>query len=698
VWRGRDSTPEEGEFRSLKRMYATLSGINQAIIHARTKEELFDEACRVAVERGGFRLAWIGVLVGDRLRPVCAYGGGAERIGELKVSAPVRKGRIAVNPFSATVPVELDGRVIGALTLHSSEPGFFTEDEVELLEQLGKDISFGLEHIQMLEELRARMERFKKYGEVLLELSKMEFTTLEEVLERIMRLDSESMGVERVSVWLFNSDRSEIICRCMYRRSEKTFEEGQVLRAEDYPSYFRALEENRIIAAEHAVTDPRTSEFADSYLKPHGIVSMMDVPVRLQGRLVGVVCHEHTARKAWTPEEQEFAVSIADMVSMALEHAERRRAEERIMELSQFPAKNPNPIFKVSKGGEIVYHNPAVLNYISHPEEVEELLPMNFRELVRSACETGSRIRVEHKFGSRSIDYIIFPVSRETAHIYGREITEIKKAEEKLKKYAEELEKSQRALLSILEDEREARKKLEEAYQELKTLDQLKSDIIANVSHELRTPMTIAKGFAELALEEASEAERRRELMMVIKALENQNAIIGNLITMAEASRERLKLRASQFSIRDLISQAVEKKIDEISSRGLKIEVSVEDFTLVGDFKKLLHALINLLDNAIKFNRPKGKITVKARRGKESLVISVSDTGIGIPREVMPKIFDPLFQADASARRKYGGTGMGLAVAKIIVEAHGGEIYASSIPSEGSTFTVVLPLRRGAWG
>ncbi len=119
----------------------------------------------------------------------------------------------------------------------------------------------------------------------------------------------------------------------------------------------------------------------------------------------------------------------------------------------------------------------------------------------------------------------------------------------------------------------------------------------------------------------------------------------------------------------------------------------MEDFNVEGDFDKLKQVLVNLIDNAIKFNRPQGKIAIKARKMRSSAVISVSDTGIGMPENILPKSFEPLFQGDASINRRYGGTGMGLAVVRTIVEAHDGEIYAESIPGEGSTFTLVLPLK-----
>jgi len=697
---------ETAELERLRRMYGTLRGVNLAILRAESVEQLLEEVCRVAVERGGLKFAWAGRVAGRTLKPVCSYGsppspGRRPPAGMPAALSAVRSGRVVLGEPGerrgeircAAVPVELEGRVAAALTLCSSEPRTLEEFR-DLLEQLRRDLSLGLEHLQLHSELRSGRERFRKFSAALLELSRMDFTTLEEVLRRTARLAAESLGVDRVSIWLLEREGAELVCRYAHSRTPGRGIEGKVLRLAEFPAFFSALEESRIVAVGDASSDRRTQWLGE--VAPGRGSAVMCVPLRRQGRLAGMMCHEHGSPREWTLEEQEFATSVADLVSLAFEHSERRRMMKKAGELALFPAKNPNPVFKVTREGEIVYHNPAVLNYISTPGEVEQLLPENFAELVRRACETGRSIRTEHRFGDSYLHYTIHPVSADAAHIYGKEITEVKRAEEKLRRYARELERSQRALLNILEDEQEAARKLEEAYRELKTLDQLKSDIIANVSHELRTPMTIAKGFAELALEEEDEEERRREIQRVIRALENQNAIIGNLITVAEASRERLKLQVSPFRVEELISAVVRKKEEELQARELSLEVKVEDCVLEGDFKRLMHALLNILDNAIKFNRPGGKVGIEVRRSGSRVLITVTDTGIGIARDVMPKIFDPLYQADASARRKYGGTGMGLAVARIVVEAHGGEIYASSSPGEGSRFTVLLPLRRGA--
>jgi PAS domain S-box-containing protein len=171
-------------------------------------------------------------------------------------------------------------------------------------------------------------EQFIRYQTRLLELAKLINSEPDTSLEIITEVDSNTLGIERVSIWLFNDNHSEIYCKDLYNMSENSHTNGLRLNSKDYPNYFRALEEDRILAVHNARTDHRVSECMEGYLKPFGVASLMDVPIRLHGKMLGVVCHEHTGKmRRWTSEEQKFAASTADIVTLALESSEHKRAE-----------------------------------------------------------------------------------------------------------------------------------------------------------------------------------------------------------------------------------------------------------------------------------------------------------------------------------------------------------------------------------
>lgn len=178
-----------------------------------------------------------------------------------------------------------------------------------------------------------RLTLLKQHQQALLELarSREQSEDLAVSLHVITESAAKTLDLDRTSVWLFDEERTKIVCRDLYLRPSGHHSSGNELLARDYPSYFRALELNRALAADDCFFDERTSELAESYLKPHGISSLLDAPIRQGGVIVGIACHEHVGpARSWTIEEQNFAGSIADMCALSLERSERQHAEEEI--------------------------------------------------------------------------------------------------------------------------------------------------------------------------------------------------------------------------------------------------------------------------------------------------------------------------------------------------------------------------------
>gem|GEM_PF-2334686 len=177
--------------------------------------------------------------------------------------------------------------------------------------------------------------------EALLELSKLDISNLNLLLKKVTEVDGRTLNVERVSIWLFNEDRTEFICQDLFRVDLGKHERGAKLDVKQYPGYFRALMESRIMAVYDVHTDSRTKELSEVYFKEFGINSVMDVPVWLHGEVVGIVCHGHVGTfRQWTLEEQDFAAAVASTVSLALEAVERRRAEETLRKTVEELAKS----------------------------------------------------------------------------------------------------------------------------------------------------------------------------------------------------------------------------------------------------------------------------------------------------------------------------------------------------------------------
>lgn len=184
----------------------------------------------------------------------------------------------------------------------------------------------------------------------------------DKAFREIARAAAKTLDLERVSTWLFSEDRLKICCVAQYERNRKHHSRGVVLCASDYPSYFSAIMKDRTLAADDAQHDPRTCEFAQGYLKPLGITSLLDAPVRIGGRMIGLICHEHIgAMRHWTVEEQVFAGSMADFVAMAIQAAERRRDAEKVKaserQLRQIIDLVPHMILVSARDGRILLAN-----------------------------------------------------------------------------------------------------------------------------------------------------------------------------------------------------------------------------------------------------------------------------------------------------------------------------------------------------
>jgi PAS domain S-box-containing protein len=178
---------------------------------------------------------------------------------------------------------------------------------------------------------KPKRDRIIRQQEATLTLLREPFVSLQVALRRITEIVAETLEVERVSIWTFSENRAEIQCRDLFHLAERRHEQGAALAVTQYPRYFAALEDSLTIAAEDARADPRTSEFTEGYLSVLGISSMMDAPIRHRAMTLGVLCHEHVgAPREWTLDEQNFAGWVAEMVSLAFETSERKRAEEAL--------------------------------------------------------------------------------------------------------------------------------------------------------------------------------------------------------------------------------------------------------------------------------------------------------------------------------------------------------------------------------
>ncbi len=230
---------------------------------------------------------------------------------------------------------------------------------------------------------------------------------------------------------------------------------------------------------------------------------------------------------------------------------------------------------------------------------------------------------------------------------------------------------------------------------DLRQLEKVRRDFVANVSHELRTPISNIKGYAETLLEGAiNDKKNAQDFLEIIHSdAERLATLINDILDLSKVESGKLAMELKPYSIKLIITRVVSALSKQAKSKSISVEVNIpEDFpSVMVDETKMTQVFFNLLDNAIKYTEKNGKIEVTGLLRSNSVEISVADNGIGIPEEDLPRIFERFYRVDKARSRELGGTGLGLAIVKHIAQAHNGSVRIKSILGKGSTFTVELP-------
>ncbi|MDP2940629.1 MAG: ATP-binding protein, partial [Candidatus Omnitrophota bacterium] len=229
---------------------------------------------------------------------------------------------------------------------------------------------------------------------------------------------------------------------------------------------------------------------------------------------------------------------------------------------------------------------------------------------------------------------------------------------------------------------------------ELRKLERIRRDFVANVSHELKTPLTSIKGFVETLLEGAldDKAHNRDFLQIIQRHSERLNSLVDDLLSLSHLESKEIILNQKSFNLRQQLEEIIAGFKAQLKKRNIGIKNELPTgISLSADQDKIGQVFTNLIDNAIKFNQENGFIRIYAEKINGGVKIMVEDSGIGIPEREIPRIFERFYRVDKARSRELGGTGLGLSIVKHIIDLHQGSVGVESVEGLGSKFWFILP-------
>ncbi len=583
---------------------------------------------------------------------------------------------------------ERDRALVGANELLEARVDERTAELQSANEQLTREMDYRK---KVEEAQRERTERIIGHQATLLQLGKASGLDLRDSFQRITQEVAQTIEVARVGIWLFDDQHRSLVCEDMYLLDQGIHESGLELDPADYPRYFQAMEASRIVAADDAAKDVRTLEFALGHLDKFGISSLLNVPIRIRGKLVGVICHEHVGPpREWTLEEQDFAASIADMITLKLEVLERKKVQQALREserryrtlLANIPQKivykdldSNYLLVNESYARDLNMQAEALCgksDYDFHPKELAEKYVADDQRIM----ETGVDEEIEDTYRTDGKELIVqklkSPVRDETGQVIGIfaifwDITERKAAEKAIVQLNTELE------ANVLE--------LKRSNTELQNFTYV-------TAHDLKAPLRAIGTLIDWVYSDYRDvfAEQGREQMQLVKSrVVRMNELIDSILRYSEIGRGDRNMQ--KINVEALVTETI-SKIDPPEH----IDIVIKDQLplVVSERLRLMQVFQHLIGNGVKYmDKPKGRIEVGCSDEGAYWQFYVSDNGPGIGEKYHKKIFR-MFQT-LTPRDELESTGIGLAVVKKIVELFGGKVWLESVEGKGTKFVFTLP-------
>ena len=533
-----------------------------------------------------------------------------------------------------------------------------------------------------------------------------------EVFRQITKVSAEALNVERVGIWLFNDDKTELECVDLYLKSKNSHSAAESLRGQELPEYFKYISRHRVIAANDIMQHSSTVEFAKSYAKENNIGAMLDGTIWLNNEVVGVVCHEHMGgEREWTLDEQSFAGSVADFVQITIETHSRRKVEadlldyqknleniikdrtatiERNTNISRFLVERaPVCILYMNASYQIIDINPEGEHILGYKRE--SIIGENYLDLF--CCESSLP---EHQalfarvLAGDKVQGHVLPLQHADGHVIELSISRTM-----------ELDSDGKPVIISIGQDVSQQKALEaslvKAREAAESADRIKSMFVASMSHELRTPLNSIIGFLGVVLQGMSgelNLKQKDQLGRAYHSSKHLLSLITDVIDISKIEAGFLQVHVEKFELATLLTEVQYATQHLAQEKQLQLIIECPtNIKLDTDRKRLYQVVLNVVSNALKYTE-QGSVKVVASTKGKYLVIAVHDTGIGIDEADQANLFKPFERIESHLKIKTLGTGLGLYLTKkILTQLLTGEISVSSQLGEGSIFTIKVPVK-----
>ncbi len=627
------------------------------------------------------------------------------------------------------VPLVRRNNLLGLLALGEMlGPRSYSEAQLRLAESLAGQAAVAIEHAHLFTQAQRRVKELSTFHDIVLQLN----TPLElsHVLDEITNAALQLMGADNLHIYLYDEKANEFTFGSALWRDGSRRAAVQKPRASGKGLTATVVREAAPIVINDAPSHPF---FQSEQSRQWGICAIAGFPLKYGDKVIGAFTATYLHPHTFTSEELLLLNLLAEQAAVAVRNAElfadsQRRLRDmsalvdmakqvtgdlnlesvlqttvqilrglmnaRASTITMLSDEPTELIVKAAVGTETKYSEARMkkensisgqvvtdsqMVYIRDTYDQPDFL--FFDESVRSLLAVPLVVRDE-PIGTLTIDSDhpdAFSESDQQLMIIAA--AQVSVAIENAR---------------LFEEAQARTKELADAYEELKESDRLKDELVQNVSHELRTPLTFVKGYVDLLMdgEEGLLSPEQQEFLQIVSdKTDDITRIIDDIITLQRINASNLQLETVPMT--DVLNATVASHRLVADKKGLQIKTNYEEDknALVSvDRGRMNQVLDNLIGNAMKFSPDGGAITITMSKLDYAVCVSIADEGIGMPPEKHERIFERFYQIDGSARRRFGGTGIGLAIVKRIVDAHNGQIWVESEIDQGSSFFFTLPL------